>query len=320
MNQLYPEIEPFEQGMLPVGNGNLVCWETSGTPGGKPAVVFHGGPGSGASPWFRRLFDPSVYRVVLFDQRACGRSTPHASAPETDLATNNTANLIADSELLRERLGIERWLVLGGSWGSTLALAYAEAHPERVTELVLFGVTTGRRREFDWTFRGGMAVFFPEQWDRLRSAIPLAERDGDVVATYRRLLNDADPGVRRRAAEAWCLWESATSDWPPKTGLAARFREPAYAMAFARLVTHYVHHNGFVEDGISLRRADTLAQIPGVLVNGRFDLQAPIENAWVLRRVWPRADLVIVEAAGHAANEEIGRALVRASDRFRRSR
>ena len=219
MTDLYPEIEPHEHGMLEVGDANLVYWETCGNPRGKPAVVLHGGPGSGCSPRFRRFFDPSAYRVVLFDQRGCGRSTPHASAPDTDLASNNTANLIADIERLRQHLDIDRWLVFGGSWGSTLALAYAETHPDRVTEMILFGVTTGRRSEFDWTFRGGVAVFFPEQWERLRAGVPVAERDGDIVEAYHRLLHDLDPTVRQRAAEAWCMWESATPAWPPTTGL-----------------------------------------------------------------------------------------------------
>jgi proline iminopeptidase len=201
MTALYPEIEPNERGMLEAGDGNLVYWETCGNPGGKPAVVLHGGPGSGCAAWHRRLFDPAVYRVVLFDQRGCGRSTPHASALETDPASNNTANLIADIELLRQHLDVDRWLVFGGSWGSTLALAYAERHPDRVTEMILFGVTTGRRSEFDWTFRGGLAAFFPEQWDRLRAGLPAAERDGDVVEAYHRLLHDPDATVRRRAAK-----------------------------------------------------------------------------------------------------------------------
>ena len=181
MRDLYPEIEPYAHGLLDVGDGNFVYWETCGNPRGKSAVVFHGGPGSGRSPWFRRLFDPRAYRIILFDQRGCGRSTPHASAPDPDLARNNTANLILDIERIREHLGVERWLVLGGSWGSTLALAYAEARPDRVTEMILFGVTTGRHAEFDWTFRGGVAVFFPEQWERLRAAVPVAERDSDIV-------------------------------------------------------------------------------------------------------------------------------------------
>ncbi|HVC34394.1 MAG TPA: prolyl aminopeptidase [Chloroflexota bacterium] len=316
MTDLYLEIEPSERGMLEVGDGNLIYWETCGNPRGKPAVVVHGGPGSGRSPWFRRLFDPRAYRLALFDQRGCGRSTPHASAPDTDLASNTTANLIADIELVRRHLDVDRWLVFGGSWGSTLALAYAEAHPDRVAEMILFGVTTGRHKEWDWTFRGGMAVLFPEQWDRLHAALPVAERDGDIVEAYYRLLNDPDPAVCRRAAEAWCMWESATPTWPPTTGLAERFADPAYALAFARIVTHYAAHNGFLEDGILFRDADALAELPGILVNGRFDFQAPIANAWELKRVWPRAELVIVDDAGHAANSGLAQELIRATDRF----
>jgi len=302
--------------MLDVGDGNLVYWETCGNPRGKPAVVFHGGPGSGCSPFFRTLFDPSAYCVILFDQRNCGRSTPHASDPGTDLEANHTDNLIADAELLRRRLGVGRWLVLGGSWGSTLALAYAERHQNRVTELVLSAITTGRHSEFDWLFRGGLARFFPMQWERLRDAVPAGGDDGDVVDAYHRLLNDPDLNVRRRAAEAWCLWESATPAWPPTDGLADRFKDPDYALAFARIVTHYVRHNAWLEDGILLRDAGALAEISGVLVHGRFDFQAPLENAYELSRVWPQAELVIVEDAGHVPTAAVTRELVRATDRF----
>lgn len=314
MTELYPAIEPYEQGVLDVGDGQRLSWETCGNPRGKPAVVLHGGPGSGCSPRFRRFFDPSAYRIVLFDQRNCGRSTPHASAPETDLANNTTAHLITDLERLRQQLAIERWLVFGGSWGSTLALAYAETYPHRVTELILFGVTTGRHQEFDWIFRGGVAVLFPEQWERLRAALPVAEQTGDLVAAYYRRLNDPDPLVRQHAADAWCLWESATPEWPPTTGLAKQFTDPTYALAFARIVTHYAHHYAWLEDGSLLRGAAALADIPGILVNGRFDFQAPIGNAWALHRTWPQAELVIVEDAGHSSG--IFPALVRATDRF----
>ncbi len=316
MTDLYPEIEPYEQGFLDVDNGNRVYWETCGNPYGKPAVVLHGGPGSGCSPWDRRLFDPSAYRLVLFDQRNCGRSTPHASALDTSLESNTTAHLIADMEQLRQHLDVDRWLVFGGSWGCTLALAYAERYPERVTEMILCGITTGRYKEIDWLFRGGVAIFFPEQWERLRTALPEAERDGDIVEAYSRRLNDADLTVRQKAAEAWCLWESAALEWPPSKRLAERFTNPTYALAFARIVTHYIDHNQWLEDGILLRDADVLAGIPGILVNGRFDFQAPIEYAWELNRVWPRAELVIVDNAGHAANPGLIQALIRATDRF----
>ena len=311
------ESEPYDHGMLEVGHGHRVYWETCGNPRGKPAVVLHGGPGSGCSPWQRRLFDPALYRVVLFDQRGCGRSLPHASAPDADLSQNHTANLIEDIERLRAGLGIDRWLVLGGSWGSTLALAYAETHPQRVSEMILFGVTTGRRREFDWLFRGGLAALFPAEWERLRAALPGAAGDGDVVAACHALLRDPDPAVRERAAEAWCLWESATPDWPPATGLAERFEDKRFALAFARLVTHYVVHDAWLEDGLLLRDAGRLAGIPGVLVNGRFDFQAPLANAWTLQRAWPGAELVVVGDAGHAAGSPgILRALKRAAEKF----
>jgi len=315
---LYPGIQPYEHSMLDVGDGNAIYWEACGNPNGKPAVVLHGGPGSGCTPWHRRLFDPAAYRVVLFDQRNCGRSTPHAGDPATDLGANTTANLIGDIERLREHVGVERWLALGGSWGCTLGLAYAEAHPARVTEMVFWGVTTGRRSEFDWVFRGGVAAFFPEQWERLRDALPTDERDGDIPAAYARMLADPDAVVREKAAFEWCLWESATPAWPPVEGLAPRFKDPKFALAFARIVTHYVRHNGFLEDSALLRNAGALASIPGVLVNGRYDFQAPIGNAWALKHAWPQAELRIVEDAGHAGDHAgMTAELVRATDGFR---
>lgn len=314
---MYPEVEPHDQGFLEVGDGNRVYWETCGNPDGKPALVFHGGPGSGASPWFRTFFDPDAYRVVLFDQRNCGRSTPHASDPETQLGTNTTWHLVADAELLRERLGIERWLVFGGSWGSTLGLAYSEKHPERVTEIVLCAITTGRHEEFDWLFRGGLARFFPEQWERLRSAVPDAAGDADVVNAYSRLFVDPDPEVRANAVFEWCMWESATPAWPPTNELAERFRDPDYALAFARIVTHYVRANAWLDDGALLGDAGLLADIPGVLVSGRFDFQAPIAYAYELKRAWPQAELVIVDEAGHVPTGDLGRQVALATDRFR---
>jgi proline iminopeptidase len=312
----YPESEPFDSGLLEVGDGNLVYWELCGNPDGKPAVAFHGGPGSGCSPWWRPLFDPDAYRIVLFDQRNCGRSRPHASDPATDLSANTTQKLVADAELVRDQLGIERWLVLGGSWGSTLALAYAETHPERVTEIVLCAITTGRQAEFDWLFRGGLARFFPAQWARLVDALPHDQRE-DVVAGYNRLLNDPDSRVRGRAVEAWCRWESATPAWPPSDGLAERFEDPDYALAFARIVTHYVQHDAWLEDGILLRNAGRLRDIPGALVHGRFDFQAPLENAYALTRAWPEAKLVVVDEAGHMPTGTVTREITRATDGFR---
>ena len=303
MTSLSPRIEPYDAGMLTVGDGHQVYWETCGDPNGRPAVVVHGGPGSGCTGWHRRLFDPATTRIVLFDQRNCGRSLPHASEPDVDLSTNTTQHLIADMEALREHLEVERWLLLGGSWGSTLSLAYAEAHPDRVSEMVLWGITTGRRAEADWLFRGGVAPLFPEQWERLCAGVPAADRGEDIVEAYSRMLHDPDPEVRRRAALDWCTWESATPDWPPTAGLDSRYTDPDFALAFARLVTHYIRHDEFLEDGVLLRDAGVLADIPGTLVNGRFDLQAPIANAWALHQVWPQAELVIVDDAGHAADE-----------------
>jgi proline iminopeptidase len=317
----YPRIEPDQHGMLDVGEGNLVSWEACGNPEGKPALVVHGGPGSGCTPWHRRLFDPARYRIVLFDQRGCGRSTPHASDPGIDLSTNTTQRLVADMELLRGELEIERWLLLGGSWGSTLALAYAEAHPNRVSEIVLWGITTGRRVEADWWFRGGVAPLFPVQWAALRAGVPDAEREGDIVEAYSRMLHDPDPEVRRRAALAWCTWESATPEWPATGALDERYGDPRFALAFARLVTHYVAHDFFLEDGIVLRNAHLLRDIPGVLVHGGRDLMAPIANAWELQQAWPSAELAVVDDEGHAESQPgIEGELIRATDRFASNR
>lgn len=212
MSELFPEIEPFQKGLLNVGDRNQIYWEICGNPHGKPVIVLHGGPGSGCTKWRRRLFDPSCYRIVLVDQRNCGRSLPHASEMDTSLVANTTQNLVADIEHLRQFLAIDQWLVFGGSWGSTLALAYAEMHRNRVTEMILFGVTTGRHAEIDWLFRGGMARFFPAQWERLRNAFPMNEREGDIVEAYHRRLNNSDPIVCHEAAKDWCLWKSATID------------------------------------------------------------------------------------------------------------
>ena len=317
MTDLYPPIEPYQRDMLDVGDGHRMYWEECGDPRGKPALVIHGGPGSGCTPWHRRLFDPARYRIVLFDQRNCGRSTPHASEPDIHLSANTTSHLVADIELLRETLGIERWLLLGGSWGCTLGLAYAERFAEHVSEIVFWGVTTGRRSEADWAFRDGIEHFFPEQCRRRRDALPPGLRDVDIVEAYARLLCDADPVVRERAAFEWCLWESASPDWPPTPGLAKRYDDPAFRIAFSRIVTHYVRHNLFLEDGILISHADRLARIPGVLINGRFDFGAPISNAYTLRQAWPAAELIIVENAGHSGSQPgITGELLRATDRF----
>jgi proline iminopeptidase len=310
---MYPAIEPYETGLLEVGDGDLVYWEICGNPAGKPALVLHGGPGSGCSPWFRRLFDPAAFRVVLFDQRNCGRSRPHASDPRTDLSSNTTQHLLQDIERLRDALEIDRWLIVGGSWGCVLGLAYAQSHAQLVTGMVVFGVTSGRRSELEWLFRGGLARFFPEQWERLAGGVP----DAEVVEEYARRLADPDAEVRRAAAEDWCRWESATPHWPPGDGLDARFQDPEYAMAFARIVTHYVRHDLFLADDDLLRGANALAHIPATLVHGRFDFQSPLKNAWDLHRAWPGSRLVVVDDAGHAAGQRVGDEIVRATDGFR---
>lgn len=316
MTGLYPVTQPYEHGMLDVGDGNLVYWEVCGNPDGLPAVVLHGGPGSGCSAGFRRYFDPARYRVVLFDQRGCGRSTPHAGDPRTGLSANTTRHLLADVERLRRHLGVERWLLFGGSWGSTLGLAYAEHHPDRVAAIVLFGVTTTRRSEIDWLYRG-VAPLFPEQWERFRAGVPVAERDGDLVDAYHRLLNDPDPAVREKAARDWHDWEAALMSVDPDAEPSPLWSQPEYRMARARIVTHYFRHDAWLEDGALLRGAGALAGVPGIMVQGRLDLGSPLVTAWELARAWPDGELVVVGGAGHSASDPgMGEALVAATDRF----
>jgi proline iminopeptidase len=314
MVRRFPPIEPYATGMLDVGDGQRIYWEASGNPAGKPAVALHGGPGSGLSPGRRRWLDPDVYHFVQFDQRGCGRSTPSASDPSTDLSTNTTDHLIADIELLREHLGIGRWLVWGGSWGVTLALAYAQRHPARVSELVLLSVTMTRRSDVHWLYHE-VGRYFPEQWARFRDGVPESERDGDLVAAYHRLLNESpDVAVRERAALAWCTWEddvlSNEEGWQP----SPRFRDPAFRMAFARLVTHYFHHGAWLDDD-QLRGADRLAGIPGVLVHGRFDLGGPSDVPWLLSRAWPESELHLV-GGGHTGGAEMTDVTMAALERF----
>jgi proline iminopeptidase len=299
---LYSAIGPHDDGLIDVGDGNSVFWESCGNPAGKPAVVLHGGPGSGCSAEMRRFFDPTAYRVVLFDQRGCGRSTPHAGDPATDLSVNTTAHLLHDIELLRAHLEIERWLVFGISWGTTLALAYAQGHAEWVTEMVLVGVTTSRRSEIDWLYRG-VAPLFPDAWARFVSGVPVDERDGDLVAAYRRLLDDPDPAVRQTAATHWNEWDWATASVNPTVTPPTRWSDASFQLARARIATHYFHHRAWLEDGILLRRAGCLTAIPGVLINGRFDVQAPLATAWQLNRRWSDSELVVVADAGHATSD-----------------
>ncbi|MGH3569244.1 MAG: prolyl aminopeptidase [Pseudonocardia sp.] len=314
---LYPEIEPSDHhGMLDVGEGHRVYWEVCGNPQGKPAVVLHGGPGSGATPQWRRYFDPAAYRIVLFDQRGCGRSTPHASDPAVDLTTNTTHHLIADIERLREHLGIERWLVLGGSWGSTLGLAYAERHPGSVSEIVLFSVVGTSRREVEWVTRD-MRRFFPAQWEQFRAGVPDADRDGSLVEAYSRLLDDPDPAVRTKAAQDWCDWEAAHVAIRPDLRPNPRYADPVFRICFTRLVAHYWHHAGWLAEGALLAGAPALAGIPGVLVHGRLDLSSPPDLAWDLTQVWPGSELVLVDDAGHGATDgAMVAAIIKATDRF----
>ncbi|MXP21049.1 prolyl aminopeptidase [Gordonia sp. HNM0687] len=319
MRDFYPEIEPFDTGHLDVGDGQQIYWEVSGRPGGKPVVFVHGGPGGGTSPEQRRFFDPARYRIVLFDQRGCGRSRPHI-ADGADLSVNTTQHLIADMERLREHLQIERWQVFGGSWGSTLGLAYAQTHPDRVTELVLRGIFLLRRSEIDWYYNGGAAHIYPDLWESYLAPIPESERDGDLVAAYHRLLTSADRAVAQSAASAWTGWEQATSYLLPKKspdnpGLDAG--DPRFDLAFAAIENHYFVHHGFLHDGQLLADIDRIAHIPGVIVQGRYDVVCPTRSAWDLHRAWPTAALHIVDDAGHASFEPgIKHHLITATDDF----
>lgn len=320
MRTLYPSITPYDSGMLEVGDGQSVYWEVSGNPAGKPVVFLHGGPGGGTAPFHRRFFDPEAYRIVLFDQRGCGRSTPHI-ADGADLAVNTTPHLLADIEALRIHLGIERWQVFGGSWGSTLALAYAQRHPSRVTELVLRGIFLLRRTEIDWYYNGGAGHLYPDEWEKFLAPVPPAERDGDLVTAYHRLLHSPDPEVALRAAVAWSSWEGATSSLLPQPDRVAESAEPRFALAFARIENHYFRHGGFLDEGQLLRDIGTLEGIPGVIVQGRYDVVCPAISAWDLHRAWAGSVLHIVGDAGHAAAEPgITHRLVEATDQFARSR
>jgi proline iminopeptidase len=318
----YPPIEPYDHGMIDVGDGNLVYWETCGNPDGKPALVVHGGPGSGCSTGMRRGFDPDRYRVVLFDQRGCGRSTPHASDPATEMGANTTEHLIADMERLRAHLGIDRWLLSGGSWGSTLLLAYAERHPHRVSEIVISSVTTTRRSEIDWLYRG-VARFFPEAWERFRAGgragLAADDRDGDLLAAYARLMDDPDPLVQALAATSWAAWEDAVISLEPN-GRPNVYgdRPPADLLAMVRICAHYFANGAWLEEGVLLRDAGRLAGIPGVLIHGRLDLGGPVVTAWELARAWPDAELFVVDDSGHTGSDTMRERMLDALDGFAR--
>lgn len=317
MRTLYPEIDPVESGHLDVGEGQQIYWEVSGNPDGAPVVFVHGGPGGGTNPMQRRYFDPQAYRIVLFDQRGCGLSTPHI-ADGGDLSVNTTDRLIGDMDKLREFLGIESWLVFGGSWGSTLSLAYAQAHRDHVRGLVLRGIFLVRATEVDWYYNGGAGNIFPDLWEKFLDPIPEDERDGDLVEAYHRQLSSPDEQVATRAAVAWSSWEAATSYLLPKPDAVQSNSDPRFARAFAGIENHYFRNGGFLSENQLLRDAGSIADIPGVIVQGRYDVVCPPTSAWALHKAWPRADLVIVDGAGHSAAEPgIVHHLIEATDRFR---
>jgi proline iminopeptidase len=309
----YPEIEPYDSGQLAVDARHTLYYEQCGNPRGKPVVFLHGGPGAGAGPASRRFFDPDHYRIVLFDQRGCGRSTPHA-----DLVDNTTWHLVADIERLRAHLDIQRWQVSGGSWGSTLALAYAQTHPERVTELVLRGIFMLRRAEMLWFYQQGASALFPDLFEAYRDHIPIGER-GDLISAYYRRLTSDDENVRLEAARIWSSWEGATSHLKPSRERINSTTASRFALAFARIECHYFVHGGFFEyDDQLLRNVDTIQHIPCVIVHGRYDVICPLGNARDLHRAWPEADLRISPNAGHSAFEPGNRhALLEATDEFR---
>ncbi len=311
----FPATEPYESGMLGVGDGHEVYWECCGNPDGKPALYLHGGPGSGCTPGQRRFFDPDAYRVVLFDQRGSGRSRPLASEPDADLSTNTTAHLIADIEALRRLHGVESWTVLGISWGTTLGLAYAQAHPQRIDGLVLALVTTTSRREVEWVTQD-VGRIFPREWDRFAAAVPDTLQHLPLVDAYAVLLSDPDPAVREHAAQEWCAWEDAHVSLTPGHRPNPRYEDPAFRLRFARLVTHYWRNAAFLEDNQLLRDAGTLDGKPGVLIHGRYDVSSPLETAWRLSQAWTTSRLHVLEDAGHGGGDTFYAAVADALARF----
>ncbi|MGF1515988.1 MAG: prolyl aminopeptidase [Elainellaceae cyanobacterium] len=310
MLTLYPEIQPYDTGALQVSERHTLYYEQAGNPNGQPVVFLHGGPGGGSNPNYRRYFNPERWRIVLFDQRGCGRSTPHA-----DLKENTTWHLVADIEALRSHLGISRWAVFGGSWGSTLALAYSQTHPEACSALVLRGIFMLRAKEIRWFYQEGANNIFPDAWEEYLEPIPLEER-GDLVAAYYKRLTDDDQAVRRRAAQAWSVWEASTSRLVPSANTKARFAQSRFAEAFARIECHYFVNRGFLEqEDQLLKNVDRIRHIPAVIVQGRYDVVCPMVTAWDLHQAWPEAEFVVVSEAGHSASEVgIVDALVRATD------
>jgi proline iminopeptidase len=308
---LYPPAEPFKTGVLDTGDGHLLYWELCGNPQGKPAVFLHGGPGAGCSADHRRLFNPERYCVLLFDQRGCGRSRPLAS-----LDNNTTWHLVADMERLRKMLGVEQWLVFGGSWGSTLALAYAQTHADRVSQLVVRGIFTLRESEVHWYYQEGASWLFPDLWEGFIAPIPVEERD-DLVAAHHKRLTGSDPVAQLASARAWSLWEGETIRLLPDPANTDKYSDDAFSLAFARIENHYFVNKGWMDEGQLIRDAHKLAHIPGVIIQGRYDVCTPARTAWDLHRAWPQAEFHIVPDAGHAFNEPgILAKLMEATDRF----
>jgi proline iminopeptidase len=315
---LQPEREADEFGRLSVGDGQSIYWEIVGNPAGMPVVYLHGGPGSGSTAYARRFFDPERFRAVLFDQRGCGRSEPLADRPGVDLSVNTTAHLVADIERLREHLQIERWIVLGVSWGVTLGLVYAQRHPDRVLGLVLGAVTAGTRRETDWITRQ-IGRVFPGQWEQFIAGVPVDDRSGDLAAAYARALASSDPAVRDDAAKRWCAWEDTHVSLMPGWMPDSRYRDPTFRGVFARLVTHYWSHDCFLGDGQVLSDMSRIADIPGVLIHGRYDISSPLDTAWRLHRAWPSSTLTVLDDAGHGGvgfAEELANGVDRLSRRI----
>ncbi len=308
---LYPPIEPYQADMLDVGDGHSLYWERCGTPGAKPVVFLHGGPGGGCNPDHRRQFDPARYDILLFDQRGCGRSKPHAS-----LEANTTWHLVEDIERLRTMAGIERWMAYGGSWGSTLALAYAQTHPERVSELILRGIFTFRQSELDWLYVKGASEVFPDKWAEFLAEIPEGEHD-DLVAAYQRRLTGDDADARLAAAKAWSKWEAETVTLLPDPHVIEEFTDDNFAVAIARIENHYMVRKGWLDEGQLLANASRLRHIPGVIVQGRYDMCTPPVTAWDLHKAWPEAELAIIADGGHLFTEPgVLDRLIRATDAF----
>lgn len=309
--ELYPPIEPNHTGFLKVDSGHELYYEECGNPDGKPVVFLHGGPGGGCTTGMRRFWNPDVYRIVLFDQRGSGKSTPHAN-----LENNTTWDLVNDIEVLRVALQIDRWQVFGGSWGSTLALAYCQKHPDRVTEIVLRGIFMLRKKEIDWFYQHGASEIFPDRWQHYLEVIPKDER-GDLLQAYYKRLTSEDSDIRLAAARAWSVWEGTTSTLLPNAEIAEEFGAAEMALALARIECHYFVNNGFMENNQLINEVDMIRNIPAVIVQGRYDVVCPAVSAWELSRAWPEADLRIVPDAGHAAFEPGNvHELVTATDAF----